>query len=326
MALNLGDGRFLDISGVSGADSVTDGRGSAFADFDNDGDLDIFLSAMHGPAHLLFHNRVGQDSKSVRVSLQGTRSGRDAFGAVVRVKTSAGVLTQIKSGGGGFLSQSDPRLVFGLGDDDGATWMEVSWPSGLKQRFDGPPAGASVLVVEGEDAPRRLEERRFSLPKPLSALQERFGMVRVSPRQPLPEIAVKELDGRRRLVAEVIAPGRPVLLNFWATWCKRCAAELPGLQRLHARGGTDGPLVVGICVDERADGTAIAEFAKRAGVTYPVYTIDRGELAKLFVARDVGVPVSILLDAELRAVDVFGGWSSAAQARLDELTGAARSQ
>ena len=103
VALNLGSKRYLDISGISGADSVTDGRGSIAADFDNDGDLDIFLRAMHGDAHHLFRNNTDTSAGFVRINLRGTRSGRDAFGTEVRLKTSAGILTKIKSGGSGFV-------------------------------------------------------------------------------------------------------------------------------------------------------------------------------------------------------------------------------
>ena len=97
LSMNLGDGRFMNISGVSGVDSISDGRGSVFADFDNDGDLDIFLTTAQGEAHFLFRNNVGQRNGFLRLELEGTRSGRDAFGTVVRVKTSAGVQTKMSS-------------------------------------------------------------------------------------------------------------------------------------------------------------------------------------------------------------------------------------
>ena len=69
LALNLGDGTFLDISGVSGVDSISDGRGSVFADFDNDGDADIFLTTVQGEAHYLFRNNVGSANGFLRVEL-----------------------------------------------------------------------------------------------------------------------------------------------------------------------------------------------------------------------------------------------------------------
>ena len=90
--LNRG-GRFLDISGVTGADSATDGRGAAFADLDNDGDVDIALRVQADIGErrlLLYRNEVGNRNGFLRVSLEGRESGRDAFGAVVRVTTADG--------------------------------------------------------------------------------------------------------------------------------------------------------------------------------------------------------------------------------------------
>ena len=64
--LNLGGKTFTDISGVSGIDSITDGRAGVFADFDNDGDLDVFSTTIQNQVHLLFRNNVGQNNNYVR--------------------------------------------------------------------------------------------------------------------------------------------------------------------------------------------------------------------------------------------------------------------
>lgn len=164
--MSLGDGTFRDISGISGIDSVTDGRSAIFADFDNDGDYDIVTTTAQKTARLLYRNNVGQRNAFVRITLQGTRSGRDAFGAVVRVKTSRGIQSKVKSGGSGFLSVHDPRLLFGLGGDQTAEWLEVTWPSGLKQRAGPIQAGDSLRIVEGAEATQRVDESRFRLPDP----------------------------------------------------------------------------------------------------------------------------------------------------------------
>ena len=146
--LNLGNRKFVDISGCSGIDSVTDGRAGVFADFDNDGDLDVFSTTIQGQSHLLFRNNVGQDNRFLRVALEGgTSIGRDACSAVVRVRTSAGTLTKTKAGGSGFISQHDPRLLFGLGTDERAASVEVTWPDGtvepLRRAVRGRDDGAS---------------------------------------------------------------------------------------------------------------------------------------------------------------------------------------
>ncbi|MEE9262966.1 MAG: VCBS repeat-containing protein, partial [Vicinamibacteria bacterium] len=97
--LSRGDGSYLEISGVSGLDSIGDGRGCAFADLDNDGDLDVVVVPVQNEGRLLYRNNVGQENGFLRVSLEGTVSARDAFGAVVRLRTPLGTQTKIKSGG-----------------------------------------------------------------------------------------------------------------------------------------------------------------------------------------------------------------------------------
>src|SRR4030095_16759009 len=98
----------------------------------------VFSTTIQNQAHLLFRNNVGQDNGYLRILLEGgPGSPRDAFGSVVRVKTKAGILTKIKSGGSGFISQNDPRLHFGLGKDAGAEWLDVTWANGKGERFSG---------------------------------------------------------------------------------------------------------------------------------------------------------------------------------------------
>src|SRR5688500_14544176 len=83
--LNTGAKKFVDISGVSGIDSITDGRAGVFADFDNDGDLDVFMTVIQGQSHHLFRNNVGQDNNWLRVSLEGGKGS----GATPSARSSA---------------------------------------------------------------------------------------------------------------------------------------------------------------------------------------------------------------------------------------------
>ncbi|MBM3277532.1 MAG: VCBS repeat-containing protein [Candidatus Handelsmanbacteria bacterium] len=76
--LNNQGQKYIEVSGLSGLDSVSDGRGAAYGDFDNDGDLDVFLTTLQGQIHYLFRNNVGQENHFVRVSLEGRASGQDA--------------------------------------------------------------------------------------------------------------------------------------------------------------------------------------------------------------------------------------------------------
>ena len=314
--LSLGSGQFVEISGVSGMDSLTDGRGAVFADLDNDGDLDVFLTAIQGKAHLLFRNNVGSENSFVRVALEGRQSGRDAIGAIVRVKTTAGILTQVKSGGSGFLSQHDPRLVFGLGADEKADWVEVTWPSGQKQRSAEVLAGTSLKIVE-EEAYTEVSESRFSLPDPLSQSEVLLTRLNIEVGSRFPDVPVASLLGEETSLRKILRPGRRYLLNLWATYCVPCASEMPELERLYPSFKRNNVEVVGLSLD-RAGVGRINGFLKQRGITYPNYVASDELVAAVYANDEVFIPLSILLDGRGRVHEVFSGWSERTRARLRE--------
>ena len=149
---NEGNGKFVETTKQSGDGFKTPyaGRGVAFADFDNDGFLDIVVGN-NGDPPLLLHNSGGTGNHFVNFRLMGTKSNRDAMGA--RVRIVAGGLSQIReiAGGGSYLSQSDLRANFGLGKATRVETVEIRWPSGLKQVFHDVEADKFYLVVEGKD-------------------------------------------------------------------------------------------------------------------------------------------------------------------------------
>ena len=320
LMLNLGEGKFLDISGVSGMDSITDGRGAVFADFDNDGDLDVFLRSVHGTAHLMFRNNVGNAKGFLRVALEGRESTRDAFGAVVRVKTSRGILTKVKSAGSGYLSQSDPRLLFGLGEDAKAEWLEVSWPSGKKERLEGPAANTSLLLVEGESQPRRVAETRTSLPDPFTEDEAQWHSVRLRKGNTLPKLPIATLDGNSDTLSSLLEPGRPTLVNLWATWCIPCRQEMPELERIHQSAGERGVRVIGISLDDAMTREHVPGFVKEMGVTYPIVVAEAEFIRSFYTTDNVTVPISLLLDAEGVITDLLPGWTPKTREHLEGLS------
>jgi enediyne biosynthesis protein E4 len=112
------------------------GRGAAYGDFDNDGDLDLLITANNGPARLL-RNDNGNQNDMLRVKTVGTRSNRDGIGAKVTVTTNKGtrLFAMVKTGSS-YLSQSELPLTFGLGKpEDGKTVsLEIVWPSGHRHQ------------------------------------------------------------------------------------------------------------------------------------------------------------------------------------------------
>ena len=322
--LNLNGKKFLDISGVSGIDSITDGRAAVFADFDNDGDLDVFLTTIQGPSHLLFRNNVGQSNHWLRLVLEGGRStGRDAYGAVVRVKTSAGTLTKIKAGGSGYLSQHDPRLLFGLGQDDRARSIEVTWPDGKVEAFESEArAGSTLLLRQGTARAQEIHLGRSNLPDPLTAdeILQRSLKIRVG--RPFPDLPLKALTGETTSLRAQRKPGRRMLLNLWATWCVPCRNEMPKLEQLRAPLAARGIDLIGISVD--ADPAArIGPFVREMKVQYPIYAGGVPAIEQVFSGDELAVPLSILLDENGQVSEIISGWSLATERRFTGLAGVA---
>lgn len=146
---NMGKGQFADVSNSAGPDFSRPmvGRGAAYADIDHDGDLDILITGNAGPAVLL-RNDGGSRNLWLRVKLTGTKSNRGGIGAVVRVKTPAGVQSRTVHSGSSYCSQSELVLTFGLGQDTRVSEVEVAWPSGAAQRIASPKTSQTIEIIE----------------------------------------------------------------------------------------------------------------------------------------------------------------------------------
>ena len=122
-------------------------RGAAFADYDDDGDVDVLLTAIDDAA-LLLRNESRQPGHYLQLRLIGNGSNRDAVGA--RVTVLAGGQRQIRerTGGGSYLSGSDPRLHFGLGAAQVAERVEIRWPDGRRQVLVDVAADRSITVEQ----------------------------------------------------------------------------------------------------------------------------------------------------------------------------------
>jgi hypothetical protein len=123
-------------------------RGAAYADLDDDGDLDLLVTSNGGPP-VLFRNDGGT-SHSLRLNLIGTRSNRDGIGAVVRVTSGGERQWQMLRSGSSYLSQSELILTFGLARRTQADSLEVRWPSGQIDNLQNVAASQRITVKEGE--------------------------------------------------------------------------------------------------------------------------------------------------------------------------------
>jgi hypothetical protein len=151
---NLGNRKFEDVSGKLGRaiQKAVVGRGIAYADFDNDGDLDLVITANNGAARLLRNENANQNDV-LRVKLIGTKSNRDAIGAKVALSTGSGTtLTRMVKGGSSYLSQSELPLTFGLGKPGNAKnlRLQIVWPSGRKDAITDVKPNQFVTIQEGK--------------------------------------------------------------------------------------------------------------------------------------------------------------------------------
>ncbi len=146
---NQHNGKFKDISLDAGPGITTpfNSHGVAAADFDNDGGIEILVNNSHDAPSLLKNN--GEHGSWLSVKLVGTKSNRDAIGARVTVSAEGHQQLQEARSGGGYISQSDFRLHFGLGKATKAEMVEVKWPSGLRQVFHDVDADKFYQIQEG---------------------------------------------------------------------------------------------------------------------------------------------------------------------------------
>lgn len=145
----LGAWKFDDVSRTAGPffEVKSVGRGAAFADYDNDGRVDVFMVNLGAPAYLL-HNTSPIPNHWIEVKLVGHTSNRDGIGARVEVVAGGRKQQRERVAGSGYLSQDDPRVHFGLGDAARVEQLTVIWPTGKKQPVT--VAGVDRLITVEE--------------------------------------------------------------------------------------------------------------------------------------------------------------------------------
>ena len=129
-------------------------RGAAYADYDNDGDLDVLMNVNNGPARLL-RNDGGNRSNVIRIRTAGTSSNRDGIGARVDVTAAGGRRSwQIVKTGSSYASQSEMPLTFGLGTASGVDEIRVTWPTGRVDSVSRQQANQVLTIEEGKGVVR----------------------------------------------------------------------------------------------------------------------------------------------------------------------------
>jgi hypothetical protein len=146
---NVGGGKFEDITAAAGPGLAErqSARGAAFADYDNDGAVEVLINNQNAPPTLL-RQTARPANHWITLKLMGTRSNRSALGAKVRVVAGALVQTDEVRSGGSYLSQNDLRLHFGLGGAARVDRVEIEWPSGVRQVVRDVAADRVAVIEE----------------------------------------------------------------------------------------------------------------------------------------------------------------------------------
>jgi hypothetical protein len=148
---NLGGRRFHDVTreGGSAFEPAFVGRGAAFGDVDNDGDVDVLVTNNSGPVRLLL-NEIGADRPSLHVTLEGAADNRQGLGARVGVQRDDGTISwRVAKTDGSYLSASDPRVHFGLADARGVRAIVVEWPRSSREVWRGIESKPRLTLRQG---------------------------------------------------------------------------------------------------------------------------------------------------------------------------------
>ena len=146
-----GEGIFTDATQSAGiaALPLRVGRGVAFGDYDNDGDVDVFIVNNHSRA-ILLRNDGGNRSNWLQVKLIGTTGNRDGVGAKIRLKAGNLVLLREVNAGSSYLSFNSLIAEFGLGQHTTIDWLEVTWLGGVTEKFTNVQINQRIVITEGK--------------------------------------------------------------------------------------------------------------------------------------------------------------------------------
>ena len=329
---NNRDGTFSDVSGAVDLDFIEDGRSFVLADFDHDGRQEVFLKNRNTPQLRIVRNIVEKLPPAISFRLQGTKSNRDAIGAVVTIKTTAGRQAHSLQAGSGFLSQSSKELFFGLGEAEGSVEASIRWPSGLLQKLHDLPPLHRIWVEEGSSQfraepfkpmlERPMLKRKFDSNEPvrasLASLTSLTSLANQAEPVPdsietwllvpmlAPDFSLPDSAGQTRTLVEF--RGKPLLLNFFTTQSPLCQQDLKTFNRVSLRWASQGLQLLTVNLDDPSP-------ARSLQFSFPVLRGSEDAAAVYNILyrnlfdrhRDLSLPTSFLINEQSEIVKIYQG-------------------
>lgn len=333
--LNVGQGRWADISAASGIDFDDDGRAIALTDWDGDGDVDLWIANRTGPRIRFLRNQLQSRHDYLRIRLVGVQANRDAIGARVALNFADGSPSLVKTlrAGGGFVSQSSKWLHFGLGSGRAIESISVRWPNGTITKDYAVRANGSYRVEQATGEVALVAQRSdivLSKDRPSDQVPQAPPATRVMLTRRI-EIPKLRYQNERGVEQDVPRQGKPVLVTLWASWCGTCLDELAAL---HKHGTQLGEVrVLALCADDLASGittesTSHASVASKLGemgdtmefgvaLASTMEALSRAQGQIFYRELPLALPTSFLFDAEGRLAVVYKDPVSVEQLRLD---------
>lgn len=323
--LNTGDGSFATVSAASGLDFPDDGRAVAMSDWDQDGDLDLWISNRNGPRLRLMRNdfATGNHFLSLELIGNGRTVNRDAIGARVEVmlggaRSGEKLVTSVRAGAG-FLSQSGKGIHFGLGPVEEIEKVTVRWPDGAEDVLQELLADRRYRFRQGESRAELIAKREGLVLGQASWNPDRFPVpagIRVPAVSLLkpPRLNLSRKDG-----SEVSAEGRHRLLHLWASWCPDCRNEMMELSQQAGKLRAAGLELVALNVDDLGEAKIPGNQAESllAEIKFPfpatkasaplVEALQGFHDSLVGLNRPLPVPTSFLIDPKGRLSVIYKG-------------------
>lgn len=315
---NNGDGRFVNISALSGAEFIDDARTVVPVDWDNDGDLDLILKNRTAPRLRVLRNDYPGSAHFLAVDLRASVGHPDAIGAQVVVKAGGKPFTKRIYCGDGFLAQRSRRLHFGLGQAANIESLTVHWTDGSSETLTDIPLDSFIRITQGTGSFETLKVRSGRLFRQAPADDvdtrkrpvTRVPLVTKLPLGPMPLPSFADPERRVKNLA-----GAPILINLWASWCAGCKVELADFEKHADEIAASGLQIVPLTTDLPEDYPAAAKILAAHGLgqhSGPVTPslMNAFELLMIEVfgkAEEMPLPTSFLLDQAGQLVAVYMG-------------------